>query len=43
MTVEEFLAYFKEHPELIPEAIKLMHEIEKNRSTLAPAGPVVPR
>ncbi len=33
MTVEEFLAYFQEHPELIPEAIKIMKEILAKRDS----------
>lgn len=33
MTVEEFLAYFREHPELIPEATKIMKEIQAKKDS----------
>ena len=32
MTVEEAMALFREHPELIPKAIKLLKEMEAEDS-----------
>lgn len=32
MTVEEAMAFFREHPELIPKAIKLLKEMEAEDS-----------
>ncbi len=33
MTVEEFLAYFQEHPNLIPEALEIMREIQAKKDS----------
>ena len=32
MTVEEAMAFFREHPELIPKTIKLLKEMEAEDS-----------
>ena len=38
MSIEEFIAFFKEHPELVPRALELLRENEKNPTFLDSVG-----
>lgn len=38
MSLEEFMAFFKEHPELVPRALELLRENKKNPTFLDSVG-----
>ena len=38
MSFEESMAFFKEHPELVPRALELLRENEKNPAFLDSVG-----